>query len=69
MVFNTSDEQNNHNQKEHASGLIPEIIGDTKSEEKVIDLTDSEYSSSDNYSDDEEEINIDYEYFEDSETS
>ena len=68
LIFNTSDEQNNHNQKDHASGLIPEIIRDTKSEEKVIDLTDSEYSSSDNYSDDEEEINIDYEYFEDSET-
>ena len=68
FIFATSDEQNNHNQKEHASGLVPEIFGETKSEEKIVDLTDSEDSSSDDYSEDKEDINIDYEYFEESET-
>ena len=67
LLFKTSDDQKSHNQKEHASGLIPEIVNETKYEEKLIDLTESENSSSDDdNSEVEDNINIEYEYTNDS---
>ena len=68
LLFKTSDDQNRHNQKDHASGLIPEIVVVKNYENNLIDLTESELSSSGDDSEDEDKINIEYEYTEDSET-
>ena len=69
LWFQTREEQNSHNQKDHASELICEVIEENKVEENLIDNTESENSSSEEDSEEEEEnINIEYQYNEESET-
>ena len=70
MLFNTGEDLNNHNTVEHGntsgdqetSKSVKNMIDDMI--EKVIDLSDTESLASDNSEEDkDEDINIDYEHF------
>ena len=68
LIFKTREEQNSHNQKDHASELICDIIKETKPEETCIEQSESEDSASEDDSEEDDDINVEYQYNEDSET-
>ena len=69
LLFQTREEQNSHNQKDHASELICEVLEKNKEEENLIDNKESEDSSSEeDFEEEEDNINIEYQYNEEGET-